>query len=97
MAAKKFWPPARTRWKGGSRGEFRRARAFSFGSAARSAAVGQFRSKKVRAFSNKGRIIKVALIRFVCFAAQKTKGCLLFTIKIRIVRIIELKIYFGYV
>ena len=28
MAAKKFWPPARARRKGGVGGEFRRARAF---------------------------------------------------------------------
>jgi len=28
LAAKKFWPPARARRKEGSRGEFRRARAF---------------------------------------------------------------------
>jgi hypothetical protein len=28
LAAKKFWPPARARRKGGSKGEFRRARAF---------------------------------------------------------------------
>jgi len=28
LAAKKFWPPARARRKGGLRGEFRRARAF---------------------------------------------------------------------